>query len=191
MAMNGEREPEGRADEKAATEPGMVDAGAPSESLLRAREVVGEIFARLGAKVDVEVRDSAEAILCTLRFHSGAQVLEAAPRGQVLEAVQYLAGRIVFRDADTRKRLSLQLEGAPSRDEDPAMAEMARRLAESVRRIGKSLTVVPMNSRDRKAIHVALEGASDVRTRSEGDGNLRRLVIEAVPPAPEEPAGDY
>lgn len=190
MSMNEERKAERSAQEEVPTEPGMVDAGAPSESLLRAREVVGEIFARLGAKVDVEVRDSAEAIVCTLRFHSGERVLDAAPRGQVLEAVQYLAGRIVFRDADGRKRLSLRLEGAPDREEDPAMVEMARRLADSVRRIGKSLTVVPMNSRDRKAIHVALEGVSDVRTRSEGDGNLRRLVIEAVRPAPDEPAGE-
>lgn len=188
MAMNDE--PEVRSGESAPTEPGMVDAGAPSESLLRTREVVTEIFERLGAKLDVEVRDSAEAIACTLRFHEGSQVLDAAPRGQVLEAVQYLAGRIVFRDGDSRKRITLQLEGAPARDEDPAMAEMALRLADSVRRIGKSLTVVPMNSRDRKAIHVALEGAADIRTRSEGDGNLRRLVVEGVRPAPEEPAGE-
>ncbi|HWV39340.1 MAG TPA: R3H domain-containing nucleic acid-binding protein [Vulgatibacter sp.] len=188
--MNEEREPEGAPEKGPATEPGMVDAGAPAESLLRAREVIAEIFARLGAKVDVEVRDAAEAIHCTLRVHSGAEVLDAAPRGQVLEAVQYLAGRIVFREGEGRKRIVLHREGEPTREDDPAMGKMALRLADSVRRIGKSLTVVPMNARDRKAIHVALEGVTDIRTRSEGEGNLRRLVVEAVPPAPPEPAGE-
>ena len=184
MAVNDERELEATNAEGEVKEPGMSDEGAPSEALLRTRDVIAGIFERLGAVVEVEVRDSTEAIVCTLKFVSGAQVLEAAPRGQVLDSVQYLAGRIVHRDADGRKRIVLQLEGAQVRDEDPAMAEMARRLADSVRRIGKSLTVVPMNARDRKAIHVALEGASDIRTRSEGDGNLRRLVIEAVTPSP-------
>lgn len=166
--------------EEAPAEPGMGGAGAPTELLLRIPEVITGIFERMGAKVEVDVRDTAEAIHCKLRFVSGTEVLEAAPRGQVLEAVQYLVGRIVNRDAEGRKRITLQLEGAPAREEDPAMAEMARRLARSVQIIGKSLTVVPMNSKDRKAIHVALEGMPEVRTRSEGEGNLRRLVIEAT-----------
>lgn len=175
--------------EAAAAEPGMGGAGTPTETLLRIREVLGGIFERMGAQVDVDVRDTAEAIHCDLRFRSGAEILDAAPRGQVLEAAQYLLGRIVNREAEGRKRIVLGLEGAPSRTDDPAMAEMARRLARSVRAMGKSLTVVPMNSKDRKAIHVALEGVEGVRTRSEGDGNLRRLVIEGAPREP-APAGD-
>ncbi|WP_373047606.1 protein jag [Vulgatibacter sp.] len=161
-----------------AGEPGIGGAGAASEKLLRARQVVTELCARLGAQVDVEVRDSAEAIACNVQVRSGGQVFEVGPRGQVLEALQYLVNRMVNRDAEGRKWISVELGTFRESTTDPAMVEMATRLGEAARRIGKTLTVVPMQSRDRRVVHQALSEMEGVRTRSEGEGILRRLLVE-------------
>ena len=161
-------------------DPGVGGAGAASEKLLRAREVVTELCARLGAEVEVEVRDSTESIACNVRVRSGANVFEVGPRGQVLEALQYLVNRIVNRDAEGRKWISVELGSFREVQTDPAMQEMARRLGEAAVRIGKTLTVVPMPSRDRRVVHQVISEMSGVRTRSEGDGLLRRLLVEPV-----------
>lgn len=160
-------------------EPGVGGASAAPEKLLRTKEVVSELFGKLGAEVDVEVRDSAEAVACSVTVRKGAEVLSVGPRGTVLEAVQYLVNRIVNRDAEGRKWVSVEI--GPFRElpaADPAMAEMAQRLGEAAKRIGKTLTVVPMQSRDRRAVHVALAEVEGVKTRSEGEGILRRLLVE-------------
>jgi len=172
----------GEADERAASagegEPGVGGAAAASEKLLRAREVVVELCARLGAEVDVEVRDSPDAIACNVRVRAGGQVFEVGPRGQVLEAVQILANRIVNRDAEGRKWITVELGGFRQVQTEPAMQDMARRLGEAARRIGKTLTVLPMHSRDRRVVHQVISEMQGVRTRSEGEGLLRRLLVE-------------
>jgi spoIIIJ-associated protein len=161
--------------------PGVGGSAAAPEKLLRTREVLLEVLRKMGVEAEVEVRDAAEAISCNLQVRSGAAVFESGPRGQVLEAVQYVVGKIVNRDGDDRKRIAVDLGAFRDLAPDPAMETMALRLAESARRIGKPLTVVPIQSRDRRAVHVAVAQVPGVATRSEGDGLLRRLIIEPAP----------
>ncbi|AKU92851.1 protein jag [Vulgatibacter incomptus] len=159
-------------------EPGVGGAATAPEKLLRTKEVIEGILERLGAEAQVSVRDTAESVNGELRFAKGAEVLDLAPRGQMLEVVQYLVNRIVNRDAEGRKRIVLTLAGSVTEEGDEAMSAMAQRLALAARRMGRSLTLVPIHARDRKAIHVALAQAEGIQTRSEGEGNLRRLVVE-------------
>lgn len=146
-----------------------------------AGDVVRGLFERLGAHVDVEVRDTDAALVCYVRVKRGAAVLEVGPRGQVLESIQYLANRMVGREVEGRKRITVEIGGFRDEGGEPAMVEMARRLADSARRIRKTLTIVPIQSRDRRVIHTSLAGMPDLKTRSEGEGNLRRLLIEVEP----------
>ena len=43
--------------------------------------------------------------------------------------------------------------------------------------MGKVLAVAPISPRERRQIHVALVGQSAVKTRSEGEGIFRQLLI--------------
>lgn len=159
-------------------DPAAGGAAAAPEKLLEVREVLSRLCSLLGAEAEVEVRDTAEAIACQLRLAPGRSAFDAVPTGQILEAIQHLAHRIVNRDAEGGKRIVLELEGAGESEGDPAMVGMARRLAASAKRMEKPLTIVPIHARDRKAIHVALKDDEGVKTRSEGEGLLRRLVVE-------------
>jgi spoIIIJ-associated protein len=173
-------------------EAGVGGSGTAPDRLLRTRDVLTEILRKMGVEAEVEVRDSAEAVACNVQVRSGAAVFEKGPRGQVIEAVQYLLNRIVNREAEGRKRIAVDLGAFRDLTPDPALEAMARRLGESALRIGKPLTVVPMASRDRRVVHVAVAQIEGVSTRSEGDGLLRRLIVEpgsrGAPPAPPSPA---
>lgn len=174
-----EREASESAGQEQQALPGTGGAAMPTEKLLELQGVVTTLFLKLGAKVEATVRDEAEGVRCELRFLEGESILDAIPRPQLLEAAQHLINRIVNRDVEGGKRIALQVDSSGEAQSDPAMVEAARRLAAAAARMNRALTIVPINARDRKAIHVALAESELVKTRSEGEGLLRRLVIEA------------
>lgn len=168
----------GKPDGEGQGDPAIGGSAAPPEKLLRARQVLLDVLGHLGVEADVEVRDAAEAIACNVQIRSGGALFERSPRGQVLESVQYLVNKMVNRDLEGKKRVAVDLGAFRDTATDPVMEEMARRLGESARKIGKPLTILPMQSRDRRVVHVALTDVPGVATRSEGDGLLRRLIVE-------------
>jgi len=58
-----------------------------------------------------------------------------------------------------------------------SLRDFARRAAQRVRETGQPFRFNPMSSRDRRLIHLELNGAAGVRTMSEGSGDHRQLVI--------------
>jgi spoIIIJ-associated protein len=143
------------------------------EKVARAREFCSELFQRLGAKVAVEVRETAEAIGIALQAQEG-NTLELS--GALLEAVQHLVNRVVNPRAEGRKWVNLEVGGFTD-EGDPAVKAMAERLAGAAKRMGKVLAIAPISARERRQIHLALVGVEGVSTRSEGEGIFRQLLI--------------
>jgi spoIIIJ-associated protein len=143
------------------------------EKVAKAKEFCEALFARLGAAVDVAVRETPEQIGISLAARAGNAVdLSSA----LVEAVQYLVNRVVNPRAEGRKWVNLDVGGF--REEgDPAVKAMAERLAASAKRIGKILAVAPISARERRQIHLALVEVPGVSTRSEGEGIFRQLLI--------------
>ena len=143
------------------------------EKVERAREFCTGLFSRLGAQVELEVKETAEAIAISLTAKPGNAVeLSSA----LVEAAQYLVNRVVNPRAEGRKWVNLDVGGF--REEgDPAIQAMAQRLAETAKRTGQVLAVAPISARDRRQIHMALVNVEGVSTRSEGEGIFRQLLI--------------
>jgi spoIIIJ-associated protein len=143
------------------------------EKVAKAREFCVALLERLGAAVDVEVKESAEAIGVSLTPRAGNPVELGSA---LLEAAQYLVNRVVNPRAEGRKWVNLDVGGF--REEgDPAVKAMAERLAASARKMGKVLAIAPISARERRQIHLALVGVEGVATRSEGEGLFRQLLI--------------
>jgi spoIIIJ-associated protein len=56
--------------------------------------------------------------------------------------------------------------------------------AEKVRRTGTPYAFAPLNSRERRMVHLALRDAADLHTESEGEGRERHLVVYPKDRAP-------
>lgn len=96
--------------------------------------------------------------------------------GQMIEATEYLLNRIAVTNGAAAPRILVDVEGYRARREQ-SLEEMARRTAEIVRTSGRPQVLQPMSPRDRRIVHVALQGDATVATHSEGDGTYRTLVI--------------
>src|SRR5512144_1806484 len=122
------------------------------EKVEKAKAFCVELFERPGAAVDVEVKETPEAIGVSLAPRPGNAVdLSSA----LLEAAQYLVNRVVNPRAEGRKWVNLDVGGF--REEgDPAVKAMAERLARTAKRTGKVLAIAPCSARERRMIHLSL-----------------------------------
>jgi spoIIIJ-associated protein len=100
-------------------------------------------------------------------------------KGQVLSALQFLVHRVVNRPGAERRPIVVDAEGYRSR-RDNSLASMARRLGRQAVDEGKIITFEPMNPRERRVIHLALAKFQGVITKSEGEGDSRRVQIIPV-----------
>jgi spoIIIJ-associated protein len=100
-------------------------------------------------------------------------------KGSVLQALQFLTHRVINRPSLDRRHVLVDAEGYRSRRDD-SLATMARRLGKQAVDQGKIITFEPMNPRDRRVVHLALAKFEGVITKSDGEGDDRRVQIIPV-----------
>ena len=61
-----------------------------------------------------------------------------------------------------------------------ALALLAQKYGEKVKKSGKSITLNPMNPYDRRIVHMALQGDKDLKTTSRGEGLYKKVIISPV-----------
>lgn len=97
--------------------------------------------------------------------------------GQTLAALQYLASRLVSRTMEASVRIQFDVGDYRERQDD-RLRELALALAERVRATGRPCSTRPMSSYHRRLVHMALQDAPDMQTRSSGEGPLKRVIIQ-------------
>lgn len=105
--------------------------------------------------------------------------LAIGKKGQVLQALQFLTHRVVNRPGLDKRHVLVDAEGYRARRDD-SLASMAQRLGGQAVKEGKIITFEPMNPRDRRVVHMALAKFEGVITKSEGEGEDRRVQIIPV-----------
>ncbi len=143
------------------------------EKVAAARAFCEELLARMGAAVEVEIRETPEAIGAALRPKDG-NTLELG--SALVEAMQVLVNRVANPRAEGRKWVNLEVGGFGD-EASPLVRAMAERLAGSARRTGKVMAIGPISARERRQIHLALVDVEGVSTRSEGEGLFRTLLV--------------
>lgn len=100
-------------------------------------------------------------------------------RGEMLDALQYLAGLVANRSpeaAGRHVRVRLDTEGYRAKREQ-TLKELARKMESRVRRTRRRMALEPMTPNERRVLHSTLQDSPYVTTHSEGDEPARRVVI--------------
>jgi spoIIIJ-associated protein len=145
------------------------------DPLTRLRDTIRAVAEAGGLDVVAEVEESEEAVVVRLRGADQAFFLGPEGRGDVLRATEHLLQRLCGAALQPRA-LRLTCEGFRER-RDEALAVEARRLAEAVRADGQPRVMEPLNSYERRVVHVALQGEAGVTTYSVGEGADRRVTV--------------
>lgn len=124
-------------------------------------------------------RDDEEQESLTVRFSGDDEEVMLARSGELLLALEYLAHRWLHLPPPLHDRVRFECgDFRAARLEELKLS--ARVAAQRVRETGQPFPFNPMTSRDRRTIHLELNGAPGVRTMSEGSGDRRHLVIYPV-----------
>ena len=240
------------------------------EKMAQAEKVLGEILQRLEVRARLELKDAADGgISVAMHLEQEVPGFAAGKRSHIVDALQFLANKIVNRPTGERRWISLgvgghpeprapkperpprapqpaaaegqapvgapapgqaqaqphtqphaqarpahakgpkgekRVEGAPERPahakpaappkaaepeelkldvpEDPAMAALARRVAEKSAQHGRFYAVSPMKAEDRARMVKGAAGVAGVKATVEGEGRARRVLFSPDKPVP-------
>lgn len=140
----------------------------------RAKDILAEILKHVDVPTVIESDVKDDHIY--LNIISNGSGLLIGKRGKTLSALQYLVTKVLHRVAGESISVIVDTENYRSKRE-MSLTELAQQLSEKVKKSKRSLTTGPMNAQDRRIIHLALKEDHEVRTKSKGEGNLRRVVI--------------
>lgn len=145
-----------------------------NEVCTQAQEFLNTIFNGVGFNLRATVEETASGCLLNMDGEDSSLLLNEG--GELLEALQHLANQAYGRLLPQGERIVCDVQDFRSTREAELRA-MARHAAERVRATGTSFTFGPMNSNERRVIHLSLAEENDLSTESIGEGTARRLKV--------------
>lgn len=134
-----------------------------------------DVTSKMGLSIQVEAYMKEGIVYINMEGSDSGTVI--GKRGQTLDAIQYLTSLVVNKDQEKYIRVVVNAESYREKREN-TLEQLARRLADKVKKSGKSVRLEPMNPYERKVIHATLQSSDHVTTRSEGEEPYRRVIIE-------------
>lgn len=150
---------------------------APAALLSEIEEFATTAVRGMGFEARVDVYDADEFI--AVDVSPGDTGLFIGQKGETIDALQHLLNVSIYKDRDFVKRVVIDSEGYRQRRIE-AVQGMAHRMARRATREGRTIELPPMNSSERRVVHMYLKENPKVSTSSEGTGENRRVNISPV-----------
>ena len=151
---------------------------APEADLVRqAKEVLEQILEKMGEPAKIGASQEEDRIALTIESADAGLLI--GKQGQTLEALQYLVSKIISKKSRKKVRLVIDIESYRVRHTQ-SLTQMALKYGEKVKKTGKPITLNPMNPHDRRVVHLALQGDTDLKTLSRGEGLYKKVVVYPV-----------
>lgn len=153
----------------------VVDAE-KSEGVEKTVTLIKEIIDSMNLEGHIELIENDDNIEINI---SGPDLgLLIGKHGETLSAIQSIAS-VVLKKENIDKKLVVDIENYRQRRAEK-LKEIALQVAERVVRTGREEALKPMNSYDRRVVHLALKENDMVHTSSEGIEPDRKVVIAPV-----------
>jgi spoIIIJ-associated protein len=148
------------------------------EACLReAKEILETILSHIQIPSTVEAYWAEDQI--KLDISSNGSGLLIGKRGQTLHSLQYIVNKMYNRKASLKSHIIVDTENYRERRRK-ALTEVAVNLGNRAKKSGKPASSSPLSPYDRRIIHLALRDDRQVRTKSKGEGSLRKVVVFPV-----------
>ena len=145
------------------------------ENLLTAgQEILENLLEKMQEKARVSAQLEDDRI--SLRIETDDAGLLIGKQGQTLDALQYLVTKMLVKKSRRKVRIAIDVEAYRARHHE-ALALLAQKYGEKVKKSGKPITLNPMNPYDRRIIHMTLQEDKDLKTTSRGEGLYKKVII--------------
>jgi spoIIIJ-associated protein len=148
----------------------------------KASEFLLGVLERMGISADIDIKDNTDNTVLDIQTSDTELVI--GRRGVVLDALQHLVNKAVFKEKRDEKQKPLVVDSGGFRDKQvERLRSLAQRMSEKALETKQIVELQPMSPHDRRIVHMAISEIAGLTTRSEGEGEDRHILI--VPAAAE------
>jgi spoIIIJ-associated protein len=171
VMLDDEQESETRTEVQSPSATEIETAIAVVKGLLQHMAIDAAVSSRLSEPDDLTGRR-----LAILDIEGDDLSVLIGPRGETLDALQYVSRLMVGHRLQQRAHFVIDVDGYRDRREQ-ALSRLAERMAGKAVKRGSPITLEAMPAHERRIIHMALRDSPDVTTESTGEGKRRRVRI--------------
>ncbi len=169
-----EVEPYEPEDSSSPASPAEGHNAAPEDLLNEVQQFASYSVDAMGLEARIDVYDAEDFIAVDVASTEAG--LFIGQKGETIDAFQYLLNVAVYRDRPYVKRIIVDSEGYRQRRVE-AVQGIAHRMARKAARERRLVELPPMNTSERRIVHVFLKENAQVSTASEGTGDNRRVTV--------------
>jgi len=138
------------------------------------RNFLRTITETIGIPSEVNVRKVGDRLVFSLSTKEGGIFI--GKNGEVMEAIQFILRLAIAKRFKHSFKLLFDINGYREKRKK-ALIDLAKKLAQKVRKTGRSVKTAPLNAYERRAIHTYFKNDKGIQTKSEGEGPTKRVVI--------------
>ena len=152
------------------------DAVSDENLLELGRTVLQRIVDSIAAEATISAEEKSEGLFFNVVCENAGILI--GKKGQTLDAIQLLVEKIVNKSNSHKEKIRVQIDVEGYLETRKANLEkLAERLAHKSKKIRKPISLGQMSAYDRRIVHLALKDDPEIRTKSRGEGYMRKLVI--------------
>jgi spoIIIJ-associated protein len=144
------------------------------EGIALSRETLENILSLIPVDTTVNAAQTDGKII--LNIEGDKSGLLIGRKGKTLDALQHIVNKIVNKALEKKMNIVVDSENYRERREE-TLAQMALKMGDKAKKIGKSVTTNLLNPHDRRIVHLALKKDEALDTRSRGEGLLKKVII--------------
>ena len=144
------------------------------------KEITETLLKKLGADYKKVIVSEDEKDNFSINIECENPSLMIGHHGENIQALQHLVKVISWNQCKTEHfNILLDIDEYRKRQEENIL-KMAQRKVENARRTGRPQTMPPMSPYFRRKVHMYCMGAGfeDIETLSQGDGDVRHIIIK-------------
>lgn len=156
----------------------MTDTAADREDLAeRASDFLLGVLERMGIAADIDIKDDTDKTILEIQTKDTELVI--GRRGVVMDALQHLVNKVVYRDRPGGERSKpLVVDAGGFRDKQvERLRALAQRMGEKALQTKQIVELQPMTPHDRRIVHMAIAEIPGLSSRSEGEGEDRHILV--------------
>ena len=155
---------------------GPAGAGAEPMSAISDQivEFVTSVTTAMGLDVSVTATDGADGVRVDIEGDGSEALL--FQRGDALRALQTIVSTAFRRQLGDNGKVLVDCQGF-RRDKDAELKQMARFVAEKVQLSGAPQEMGPLNSYERRIVHMTVQEIDGVTSESIGDAAVKKVII--------------
>ena len=156
----------------------------------KASEFLLGVLERMGISADIDIKDDTDKTILEIQTKDTELVI--GRRGVVMDALQHLVNKVVYRDRSNNEKVKpLVVDAGGFRDKQvERLRSLAQRMGEKALQTNQIVPLQPMTPHDRRIVHMAIAEMQGLTSRSEGEGEDRHILVvpSALEPAAPPPS---